>query len=261
MKKVLTVAACCAFALALGLVGCGGSSSGSTAASASGSSSAAASENASATSESASAGGDAKDGYTTDGYLDEFGIVTAKALVELDGAELAKVAEAAKYEWDDKNAEWAKVGSGLAPSKGLSSEEMQASNGIEAFEFSEAEVAGFAAGGKGTPVMWLVTSRAKIDDVDTVLANQQVTIVDQCEIGHRNYGRELWAIVKNSAGDQFLMCVQHYDDKSVVDLYTADYIAANEHGIASHFSSGEYLLYDAHTIDEIWPILQSGEVS
>ena len=258
-RTLATILTCCAFALALGLAGCGGSSSGSAASSASSASGSAGASGASAS--ASAAGGDAKAGYTADGYLDEFGIVTAKALVELDGAELAKVAEAAKYEWDDKNAEWAKVGSGLAPSKGLSSEEMQASNGIEAFEFSEAEVAGFAAGDKGTPVMWLVTSRAKIDDVDTVLANQQVTIVDQCEIGHRNYGRELWAIVKNSAGDQFLMCAQHYDDKSVVDLYTADYIAANEHGIASHFNSGEYLLYDAHTIDAAMEVLKGGQVS
>ena len=245
MKRILAIAAaCCALVMAFALAACGGSSSGSAA---SGSASA--------------AGGDAKAGYTADGYLDEFGVITAKALIELDGAELSKVAKAADYAWDEKHAEWKKLGSEAAPSKGLTSEEMQASNGTDAFEFTESEVAGLAAGGKGTPIMWLTTSIAKIDSVEQVLANQQVKVVDQCVIEHRNYGKEIWAIVQNNAGERFLLCAQQYSDKSAVNLYTAEYIAASAHGIASHFNSYEYLLYDAHTIDAIWPILQSGQVS
>ncbi|MBQ9043137.1 MAG: hypothetical protein IJ111_10050 [Eggerthellaceae bacterium] len=262
MKKSLAiVAACCAFALALGLVGCGGSSSGSAAASGS-----AASGSAAASAGSASAS-DAMSAYKADGYLDEFGIVTAKALIELDGAELTQVAEAAKYEWTDEHAEWTKIGSELAPSKGLSAEDREAAGSnitdTSKYEFTPDEVAGFAVGGKGTPVKWLMTSKAQYADAAEVLADQQVTVVDQCEVEHRYYGTEIWSIVQNSAGDKFLLCTWRYDSDSsgAYDLYNEDYIAHNSRGIASHFNMGDYLLADVHTIDEIWPILQSGEVS
>lgn len=257
-KKFAIIVMCCAFALAMGLVGCGGSSSGSAAASGSASGASA--------SGSASAGaGDAKAGYTADGYLDEFGIVTAKALVELDGAELTKVVESAKYEWDEKRAEWTKVGSEAAPSKGLSAEDFEAAlsdtDSTAMFHFTPEEFAGLAAGGKGTPLKWLVTSKAKIDNVEQVLANQQVTVVEQCEVEHRNYGKQIWAIVQNSAGDKFLLCASHYSGTSSIDLFNADYLAYNSRGVASSFNSGDYLLEDAHTIEAAFEVIKSGQVS
>lgn len=257
MKRAFAIPImCCAFVLALGLVACGGSSSGSTASSAaSGSASTASASGDSGGSSTASA--DAE----TAGYLDEYGLMTAKALIELDGAELTELAKTANYNWDEKHAEWTTFGSDVAPSKGLTSEEMQASDGIEAFEFSADEVAAFAKGAKGTPVVWYVTSKAKYDDVNQFLAAQQVTVVDQCEVEHRNYGKEIWSIVENSSGDRFLLCAKHYSGKSAFDLFTEDYIAINSRGVASSFNLGDYLLEDAHTIDDIWPILQSGEVS
>ena len=32
-------------------------------------------------------------------------------------------------------------------------------------------------------------------DVADVLANQQVKVVDQCEVEHRNYGKQIWAVI------------------------------------------------------------------
>ena len=105
---------------------------------------------------------------------------------------------------------------------------------------------GFAVGGKGTPVKWLVSSKAAYADVADVLANQQVKVVDQCEVEHRNYGKQIWAVIENSAGDRFLLCTSYYSNTGVCDLFTADYIATNERGIASSFNHGDYLLEDAH---------------
>lgn len=258
MKRVFAIALmCCAFVLALGLVACGGSSSGSAAAS--GSASAASASTSGASAGSSAASGDA----ASEGYLDEHNVITAKALVELDGAELTKLAESASYKWDDKHAEWTRVGADVAPSKGLTSEEMSASNGIEAFEFTADEIAGLAVGGKGTPMSWLVSCKAKYADSAAVLAAQQVDIVDQCEVNHKNYGKEIWAIIKNSAGDRFLLCARHYDsdDSGAVDLFNSEYLATNARGIASCFNSGDYLLEDAHTIDAAWEVLKSGQVS
>lgn len=259
MKKSLAiVVACCAAVLALGLVACGGSSSGSaaTAGSASG-----ASTSASASTGSGSAATDATGDYKSAGYLDEFGIITAKALTELDGAELTKVADAASYKWEDKHGEWTKVGTNVAPSKGLTSEQMSASDGVEAFYFTPDEIAGLAQGGKGTPICWSVTSKAKVDGLEQVFANQQVTVVDQCEVEHRSYGKEIWAIIKNSAGDEFLLCAKYYSETSAVEVYNADYLATSARGVASSFNMGDYLLEDAHTIEAAFEVIKSGQVS
>jgi len=261
MKKYLSVViTCCVFALALGLVACGGSSSGSATASGSAS-------GASASASGGSAASDAAGEYKSAGYLDEHEVVTAKALVELDGAELTKVAEAAGYKWDEDHAEWTRSGSEVGPSKGLTAEEHESAGysitDTSKYDFAADEVAGFAQGAKGTPVRWLISSKAKYADAAAVLADQQVTIVDQCEVEHRNYGKEVWAIVENSAGDRFLLCARHYDsdDSGAVDLFNEDYLATNERGVASSFGLGDYLLEDANTIDAAFEIIKSGEVS
>ena len=258
-KRVLTVAlTCCAFVLAMGLVACGGSSSGSAAASGSASGSA-------ASASSASGSSDAKAQAQTDGYLDQYGIITAKALTELDGAALTKVAESAGYTWNEKHASFSKTGSQVSPSKGLNKEQSEAAgysiSDTSQYNFTPEEVAGFAVGGKGTPVKWLVSSKAAYADVADVLANQQVKVVDQCEVEHRNYGKQIWAVIENSAGDRFLLCTSYYSNTGVCDLFTADYIATNERGIASSFNHGDYLLEDAHAIDAAMEVLKSGQVS
>ena len=266
MKKSLgIVLSCCAFALAMGLAACGGSSSGSAPASGSASGS---DSGATASASGASGGsGDAKAQAQADGYLDQNGTITAKALTELDGAALTKVAESAGYTWNEKHASFSKAGSDVSPSKGLNKEQSEAAGysitDTSKYDFTAEEVAGFAQGGKGTPVKWLISSKSKYADAAAVLADQQVTIVDQCEVEHRNYGKEVWAVVENSAGDRFLLCALHYDsdDSGAVDVFTEDYIATNERGIASRFNLGDYLLADAHTIDAVMEVLKSGQVS
>lgn len=259
MKKILAIIlTCCAFVLAVGLVACGGSSSGSAAASGSASGSPA---NASG----ASSGSDAKAQAQADGYLDQYGIITAKALSELDGAALTKVAESAGYTWNEKHASFSKIGSQVSPSKGLNKEQGEAAGysitDTSKYDFTPEEVAGFAVGGKGTPVVWLVSSKAAYADVADVLANQQVKVVDQCEVEHRNYGKQIWSVIENSAGDRFLLCTSYYSNLGEYKLFTADYIATNQRGIASSFNHNDYLLEDAHTIDAVMEVLKSGQVS
>jgi len=260
MKRILTIAiACCALALAMGLVACGGSSSGSAAASGSASGSAASASSASAGS------GDAKAQAQTDGYLDKYSLITAKALTELDGAELTKLADSSGYKWDEKHAAWSKVGSDVSPSKGLTQEESEAAgysiSDLSQYEFTAEEIAGLAKGGKGTPIKWLSSSKAAYADVADFLNCQQVKIVDQCEVNHRNYGTQTWAIIENSAGERFLLVAMQYDNTSVYKVFTSDYIATESIGIASEFNLGDYLLKDAHTIDAAMEVLKSGQVS
>ncbi len=254
-KTLAIVITCCAFALSLGLVACGGSSSGSAAAS--GSATSAGSASASA---SASASGASSDA-TANGYLDDHGLITVKALIELDGAKLTDLADSAGYKWDEKHASWTKVGSDVSPSKALTQEDYNNSTDLSAFNFTADEIAGFATGAKGTPVKWYHSSKAKYNDVADVLAYQQVKVVDQCDVEHRNYGKQTWAIVENSAGDRFLLCAMYYDNKGVVEVFTPEYIATESRGIASEFNLGDYLLEDKHTIDDVWAVLKSGEVS
>ncbi len=165
MKKGLSIAImCCAFALAMGLVACGGSSSGSAASSAS----------ASAASASASASGSSAEAAAA-GYLDSHGLISAKALTELDGAELTELAESAGYQWDEKHAEWTKVGSDVAPMKGLTKEQSEAGgtniSDTSKYDFTQDEVAGFATGGKGTPVRWMLSCKGKYADAAEYLAD------------------------------------------------------------------------------------------
>ena len=257
-RSFAIVIMCCAFVFALGLAACGGSSSGSAASSASGS---AASASASASASGASAEAAAA------GYLDSHGLINAKALTELDGAELTKLAESAGYQWDEKHAEWSKVGSDVAPMKGLTKEESEAGgtniSDTSKYDFTQDEVAGFAAGGKGTPVRWMLSCKGKYADAAEYLADQNVEVVEQCEVEQRYGGTHIWAIVKNSAGDRFLMDVEYVanENSGQVDVYTTDYIAANSSGIASAFSLGQYLLEDKHTIDEAFEVIKGGEVS
>ena len=260
MKRILAIViACCAFVLAMGLVACGGSSSGSTAASGSAAGSAASASGASGESSGAKAQAQA------DGYLDRYGLITAKALTELDGAELTKIADSSDYKWDEKHAAWSKIGSDVSPSRGLTQEESEAAghsiSDLSQYKFTAEEIAGLAKGGKGTPIKWLASSKAAYTDVADVLASQQVKIVDQCEVDHRNYGTQTWAIIENSAGERFLLVAMQYDNASVYKVFTADYIATESIGIASEFNLGDYLLRDVHTIDGAMEVLKSGQVS
>jgi len=254
-RRTLAIAiTCCALALTMGLAACGGSSSGSAVASGS-----------AASASSASSGSDAKAQAQADGYLDQYSLITAKALTELDGTELTKLAESADYKWDEKRSEWTRFGSDVAPTRGLTSEESDAAgysiSDTSAYDFTAEEIAGFAIGGKGTPVEWLIANKAAYADVADVLASQQVKIVDQCEVEHANYGKQIWAVIENSAGDRFLLCASYYSNTGVSRLFTTDYIATAPRGIASCFNHGDYLLADAHTIDAIMEVLKSGQVS
>ena len=264
MKKGLAiVVVCCSFVLALGLAACGGSSSGSAA---SGSAASGVSGSAASASTSGSASGASAEA-SADGYLDSHGLINAKALTELDGAELTKLAESAGYQWDEKHAEWTKVGSDVAPMKGLTKEQSEAGgtsiSDTSKYDFTQDEVAGFAAGGKGTPVRWMLSCKGKYADAAEYLADQNVEVVEQCDVEQRYGGTHIWAIVKNSAGDRFLMDVEYVpkENSGQVDVYTSDYITTNSRGIASAFSLGEYLLEDKHTIDEAFEVIKSGEVS
>ncbi|MDO4539309.1 MAG: hypothetical protein Q4B54_14180, partial [Coriobacteriales bacterium] len=249
MKRVFaTTATCCALALALGLVACGGSQS--TVEASDSASATSASSTSSASSASTDSGSAATEAIAA-GYLDENNVMTAKALVELDGAGLTTLAESAGYKCSDKHAQWFGVAGQVAPTKGLTSEEMAASESLEAFNFTKDEIPGLAIGGKGTPIKWLVSTNAKYADASALFAAQQVSVVDQCEVDHRNYGKQIWAIVENSAGDRFLLCTYCYesDGTGSINLFNSDYLATNANGIASEFNLGTYLLEDAHTID------------
>lgn len=252
MKRAFAIAiACCAFALTLGLVACGGSS-GSSAASGSTASAGGASGGADGASAEAAAAG----------YLDENGFLTVKAFIELDGAELTKVAEAAGYKWDEKHASWTRVGSDVSPMKARTHEDY--SSGNTDADFTSDEIAALPVGAKGVPMEWFISNRVvKYDDAADLLDDQQVTVVDQCEVEHRNYGKEIWAVVVNSAGDRYLLEVRHYDSdgSGVIEVYSTDYIATESRGVASSFNMGDYLLEDAHTIDAIMEVIRSGEVS
>lgn len=256
MKKGLAVVLmCCAFALAMGLAACGGSSSGS-----------AASGSASTASASGSASGASAEA-AAEGYLDSHGLISAKAVTELDGAELTKLAESAGYQWDEKHAAWTRVGSDVAPMKGLTKEQSDAAGtnitDTSKYDFTQDEVAGFAAGGKGAPVRWMFSCKGKYADAAEYLADQNVEVVEQCDVEQRYGGTHIWAIVKNSAGDRFLMDVEYVpkENSGQIDVYTSDYIATNSRGVASAFSLGEYLLEDIHTIDEAFEVIKSGQVS
>ena len=268
MRKQLTaITASCAFALALGLAACGGGASSSATGSQPGgeSSGAAATETSSVASGTSETSGGETDEAKAAGYLDQFGSLTAKALVELDGAALTKVVEGAGYTWTDDHAEWTKIGLEVAPSRGLGKEEDEAGGysilDTSKYDFTSEEVASFAVGAKGTPVKWLISSKGNYADVADVLASQQVNIVDQCEVDHRNYGKQIWAIIENGAGDRFLLCASHYSKTGVVYVFNADYLATNARGVASSFNLGDYLLEDAHTIEAAFDVIKSGEVS
>lgn len=102
MKRILAiVAACCAFALALGLVGCGGSSAGSAAASGSGTalgSSSAAETSASSAGASASGASAVVTVDVKPEYLDGNGGITLNAVLDLTGPELEALLQQG-YEW------------------------------------------------------------------------------------------------------------------------------------------------------------------
>ncbi len=100
-KRFAIVAACCAFALMLGLVGCGGSS-GSAAASASGSASGSASaaeSTASSAEASASASAAAVEVDVKPEYLAPNGGITLNAVLDLTGPEVETLLQQQGYEW------------------------------------------------------------------------------------------------------------------------------------------------------------------
>ena len=134
--------------------------------------------------------------------------------------------------------------------------------GTDAFDFSEEEIAGFAAGSAGTPVRWSIYQYLpKVHSVEDALANQPVTIVDQCRIESRYYGIEIWAIIEGPYG-RYLMQVQHTasSDRGYVGVYTPEYIAINANGVASEFDNFYYELDEVHDLDEAWAIIKSHAV-
>ena len=204
---------------------------------------------------------DPKDAYVAAGYIDQHGFITVKALTELDGQGVADVLAAASYEWVDEKCAWKRVGSNLTPSRGLTSEQMQqsiADGTTDAFRFSSSEIAAFPKGSSGVPVDWFLSNRVvKYGSPAELLADQQVNVIDQCEIENGAYGIEIWAVIENSSHERFLLEVRHYasDDSGVIEVYNAAYIATNTNSIASAFNDYHPGLEDATTIDAVWRIL------
>ncbi len=199
--------------------------------------------------------------YTAAGYLDASGYITARAVVDLDGAALSELAEASGYKWNEDGWELKpmKVRARLSPSKGLTSEEMEGTTIIDTdkFDFTEDEVKGFAAGSAGTSLRWFIEHAwAEYEDAAQVLADQNVDVIDQCEVESNYYGTVIWAVVEGKGG-RLLLQARHYDSNNsgTVEVYTPEYLVTSSNGVASSFDTYCEGLDNAHTIDEVWQII------
>ena len=252
MKKYL-LAFIPAAAMAVTLAGCSTGTSTADSTTASGGSDATQS-----VTEITSESGSNKDALAA-GYLDDNNHVTAKALVELDGKELSELAESAGYTWTGD--QYGKEGANVHPTRALTSEEMKnAMKDLSAFDFSQDEVKAFGKASLDAPVNWSITNfDIPYENVEQVLSTQNVDIEEQCEIENGAYGKEIWAIVKNSNSDRFLLEARYYDsDKSgYIQIFEPEYLKINARGMASTFNDYYEGLEEARTVDDVWKILSN----
>lgn len=207
--------------------------------------------------------GDATADFKAQGYLDDNGYLTVKAILDLEGTALSDVINAAGYDWNEYKWELADRDSVVVPMKGLNQEEMDASTtDKDARHFTQDDIAALAAGGKGTSIEWAISNYAKTyESLDELLESQNVEVVDQVEIEDATFGTEILAVVKNGSGENCILQVIVYpsDSHGYLGIFTPGYIERMWNGIASSID-GYSDLNDAHTVDEVWQVVAGRSV-
>ena len=221
-RIVATAVMCCAFALALGLVACGGSSSSSAASSASGASSEAASS-ASASGASASAASSAAQTIEVPAeYIDIDGGITLDAVMGLTGPELATLLKQQGYAWD------------ILGWKNADTENFARVRDAEGKSIKEADFA--AATGKGelaNGYVQIVSHAREIiytDDLVTVrdAMLHGFTVQDSWLTGGGAY---LYNVVENAEGARYILIVVAEDqNEAIIELQSDAYLVANGDG-------------------------------
>ena len=212
-KGIAIVIVCCAFALAMGLVGCGGSSSGSAASSASSDASSASSSEASSSASSAAQAFDAPaECIAVDGGL------TFAAACELTGPEFTALLNQQDYYWDSSWHHW----TSKSTKDYIAVQSMSYENGERNIKKSAYE----AAAGKGELAQGYVeimsyaydSPESGFEDLTKGLTVQEQKTVKG--------GDEVSGIVTDSAGTRHLVRVGYNADRKYVSavMETDEYL-------------------------------------